>query len=1507
MRKKLLSFFLLGMMAVGANAQRTTDVIDRGLVAVKTTSGVYCSWRIFGEEYYDVRYNIYRDGQKLNTEPLSVSNFTDKSGTTSSTYTVEAVVRGVPQAQSASVAVWANNYMDIKLAAVTSRAGADITADYEPNDVSVADLDGDGVVEILLKRKNLVDAASTYATDSKDFDHLEAYKLDGTRLWWIDCGPNMVSGSSVEVNIVAYDWDQDGKAEVLLRGADDMVIHKADGTTQTVGTAGVNTRNTISHTANMTYTNTGAEYLLYLNGETGEPYQIMNFPLTRGKADDWGDGYGHRSSKYFFGAPFLDGRKPSIYLGRGIYTKHKMIAYDVDPATHELKQRWYWECSNSSSPWFGQGYHNYGIADVDWDGRDEIVFGSMVIDDNGNGLSTTGLGHGDAQHCSDFDPYTWGQEIFVCNETSPSNNYRDATTSKIYYRLAGGSDDGRAMMGNFTDLYPGAQGTSAHDGQLISSVTAKGLCKSGGIDQNFRLYWDGDLLEETFNYSGFVTSNGYYETGNPRVYKYGVGNVDVFPDSKTCNGTKGTPSHQGDVIGDWREELILRTDDGNLRLFTTTHPTAYRNYTLWHDHQYRQAMVWQMCGYNQPPHTSYFLGQLEGITVAPPPFTMTGRTEVAGGQTIGSAHSDKQVITCETNDMTVAVADGATPYIYIDNAPSWTQGHDDNDNITTQYYTHTLTGGAFAGTMRLVKQGEGVLVLPGVTQTYSGNTDVWNGTLQFDGTMQNSRVWLNRHAKLITDGGRFNKAVEANYNSSIVVGSNKKSSFTADSLILNFGSRMVLDIFSEGNSADLVKARVLKIEKKVWENGPRYSTPILQFVPNNAAGETLPAGGRYLIAEVEKIDGSVADLVIEGVNGMKSSLAYESGKLYLDLVAYQAEDITWTGNVDGKWDLDLTANFVTTAGGEERKFVPGSNVVFDDNAQTTDVVIEGNIAPASITFNNDTKTYTLSGDSIVGGAQIVKNGKGTVTINNMNRVGATTVNEGKLFAAVMANSIGQEYGSLGNTDQPITVNNNATFGVTETVTATQPITVGEGGASIEVKTGKTLTLTNGIKVATSGLTLTKTGNGSLTLSSGNAMDKLVIAAGTVNAVEASNVSQLPETVEFRGGALYDSNSEGSYSTNRANFVVGEGYTGSFYADPRCNYTGTLTGKGTFNVYAAGVRNTFAGDWSAFEGTVVPGLQKRGTYDPSFDFTSAKGLPNATLEVPEGVTFNSSQTVEIGTPKGVGTLGGSGTYVLGTNNSDFTFSNHTSTKVIKRGTGSMMVLSVGKINGAVDVEEGLLKFNDVLMASKVCGANTLTLKSTGGVVGQGYLNSLVMRDNSSVTIRSMFTESPGKIKTDAAFMASGSAVVNFLANSTKCSTLEVGTYLSLVNIAVTLVGGYTPKLGDELVLWKCQNLSSAPSNISLPQLPEGLYWDTTGLSEATGVLRVTDDPNVGIDGVASSATVAFEVFTVGGVKVGRFESTVEEATQKALSLCKQNGTYIIRCKDGRIFKSLKVGK
>ena len=635
-----------------------------------------------------------------------------------------------------------------------------------------------------------------------------------------------------------------------------------------------------------------------------------------------------------------------------------MIALDVDPATHKLTERWRWNCNEPGSKWYGQGYHNFGIADVDWDGRDEIVFGSMVIDDNGKGLSTTGLGHGDAQHCSDFDPYTFGQEIFACNENLPGgNNFRDATTSKIYYRYEAGADDGRANMGKFVRDIPGAVGVSAKDPNLIGAVAHAAVEGRGkgdySITQNFRIYWDGDLCEESFDYLNGKNTEG-------RILKAEKGQIAVLTGSMTNNDTKGTPCYQGDIFGDWREVVIMRTAKNNIRIYTTDMPTPWRNYTLWHDHQYRQAMAWQMCGYNQPPHASYFLGEMEGITIAPPPLTMTGRTEIANGGTIGSSCNDNHIIMCETGNMTVNVTDGASPYILTDNAPIWTQGHDDNDNITTETYTHTLTGGAFTGAMRLVKQGAGVLVLPDVVQTYTGATDVWGGTLRFDGTLQNSRLWLNRHTAL-ESAGKFLKGIQADYNATVIPGGrDAKGTIETDSLILNFGSRLLLDLYSDGLSSDAVKGNVLKIGTVDWQNGPQYSTPVLEFVCHPVDGEERIAEGKYLIGEFDKIDGDISNLVIEGLNSQRKALSFEDGKLYITITNFVPGNVTWTGELGGAWDLDKTANFLVQNSDEKRSFVQGDIVTFDDNASVTDVVISGDVAPKSVVFNNSTKDYTLS-------------------------------------------------------------------------------------------------------------------------------------------------------------------------------------------------------------------------------------------------------------------------------------------------------------------------------------------------------------------------------------------------------------------------------------------------------------------------------------------------------------------------------------------------------------------
>ena len=1486
---------LCGLMSVGANAQRTMDKLDRGLIAVKTTGGVFCSWRIMGEEYYDVKYNLYRDGTKI-VENLDVSNFTDAAGSTTSKYTVSAVVRGKEQAQSSIVSVLANSYLEI-----APKHDQSITSTLVPNDACCADVDGDGQLEILLKYDNQSEINASFPREgyNGEYSIFECLKLDGTVLWWVNCGPNMGDFQNNEQNIVGYDWDMDGKAEALFRAADGTTIHAADGQTYVIGDASINYRAATGGGSNW-FMHDGAEYLVYVNGATGVPYVTMDYPLKRletGETDlakAWGDGYGHRSTKHFFGAPYLDGRKPSIFLARGIYTRHKMIAYDVNPATHELTERWRWNCNDTSSPYYGQGYHNYSIADVDWDGRDEIVFGSMVIDDNGKGLSTTGLGHGDAHHVGDFDPYSWGQQLFACNEDRPSNNYRDATTSKIRYRLTGSDDDGRGMAGNFCNDYPGAMGFSAHD-TPISCVTndhISGLNKTGVTD-NFRIYWDGDLCEENFNYT-----NGKNTAGG--IYKYGKGLIATLTGSMTNNDTKGTPCYQGDLFGDWREEVIMRTADNNIRIYTTTTPTTWRNYTLWHDMQYRNAMVWQMCGYNQPPHVSYFLGELEGITQAPPALTMTNRQEIANGGTITT--TDQIVITCETNDMEVNVSDACEPYIFIDNAPSWVQGTNStsttNPDIKYQYYTHTLKGGAFTSATRVVKQGDGKLVLPAVVQKYTGATDVWAGTLQFDGTLESSPLWLNRHTSLISDGGKFLGGITADYNATIYPGGQEKvGSLTASTVQLGFGSRIVFDI--NGTNADQLTASKLTIEKKAWPNGggPRYDTPIFQINGN-------PEAGTYSLGAISEIIGNIGDVIIEGLTGKKAALDYADGKLTLTIQGYEPADLIWTGAEGLYWNTDESANFIGLDG-QPAVFVPGSTVTFDDNARQTNITVKGNVAPAAIIFNNETRNFIINGDSIVGEPTLTKNGAGELTINNVNHMGITNINGGKLNVKSLANNSGQEYGSVGAVNKRIQLSNGATLGIKATTTSNQILRISEGGGIVEVASGATLTQT--ANITGQGQTLTKTGSGTLTLGTNMTISKLVINGGTINAqLNSSTNVALPATVEFHSGQLSDPNNQGAYATNATNFIVPEGKSGTLLCDPRCNYTGSLSGSGTFTAIAAGVRGYFNGDWSKFEGTLIPGLQKRGSYDPTFNFTNSKGLPNATLRLNSGITFsnddpdgskNRSYNVTIGSVTGTGTLAGKGTYTIGVNDKDFTVGFKSTSPVIKSGKGTMYLTS-GKFSAPLTISNGKLSFYTA-QGTSLIGTNALTVKNGAAVNGFGQLSSLTLENGSELTINYADEDddaTPGTLITTGRMSVNEGAKVIFVIETLdRYSKLQPNSLTMNGTVVVVLGSSYVPKKGDTFTLWTTDDIGGTPS-WTLPQLPAGLYWNTTDLAKS-GILSITDTPT-SISPIAGATLIDCEVFTITGIRLGSFQTQRNKMRAGIKKLGVVPGTYIVREKNGR---------
>ena len=1532
MNRKLLATSALALLvSMGANAQRFTDKLDRGLVAVKTTKGVYCSWRIQADEYYDVKYNLYRDGTKVNAEPLDVSNFTDTSGSESSQYTVKAVLNGVEQQASKAATVFKSNYKEIKI-----KHDASLKATYEPNDACCADVDGDGEVEILMKFNNKEEGEQLYPKNgptingvaTKEYSMLACLKQDGTVLWWVNCGPNMGDFQNNEQNIVGYDWDMDGKAEVVMRLEEGSTVHMADGTTYTIGANGkngsswTNYREPKGSGSVEWFTHYGKEFLWYCEGATGKPYQCIEFPLKRledGETDlkaAWGDGYGHRSSKYFFGAPYLDGKHPSIFLGRGIYTRHKFIAYDVDPKTHDLKVRWKWTNNQPGSPWYGQGYHNYIVADVDWDGRDEIVWGSMVIDDNGKGLSTTGLGHGDAQHIGDFNPYIHGQEMFACNEDNPSNNYRDATTSKIYYRKTDTNDDGRCLAGNFYNDFPGAVGHSAHDTPISTVTNDHVSTNTNGLSMNFRIYWDGDLLEECFN--------------NTEVTKPGVGTIATFLGAYSNNGTKATPCYQGDIFGDWREEVIERTADNNIRIYTTNEPTKWRNYSLWYDHQYRNGMVWQPCGYNQPPHVSYFLGELEGITIAPPPLTTTGREEV--GSSISKALDGKHALLATTGDATVSVAEGASPAIFTDNAPSWVQGtaasecRTKDTEIKYTYYTHTLTGGAFTGGMRLVKQGDGTLVLPNVKQTYTGKTDVWAGTLQFDGTMESSPVWLNRFAELNSNGGNFKGGIKADYGSVIRPGGKESiGTLTTSSLDLGFGARVVFDA-KDGNVDKLVAAK-MSIEKKYWKNGPQYNTPVFEFA-------TAPAPGTYTLAEVGELTGKLSDIVVEGLDGHKFSLEYTDGKIVLNLSdTRDSESCVWTGEKGSVWDLMSTENFSSS----DKMFVTGDELTFNDDAATSNVSIAEDVTPGNLYFKNDKKVYSLAGKgSILGEGSLNVEGTGTVYVKNTNKYsGGTNIKGGTLIPTTLANKDGLEYGSLGAADNTITLSNTGILKVTKGMTSSHPIVLGEDGGVIN-NTG-TLILNGGIRKGSGkNRDLYKMGAGTLQLNSTADFDVLYINQGTVYDFQDAHFSG--KTIVLNGSkvVLQASNSIYSSNSDNVNIEVPKGKSGIWYPDGRCDYTGKLTGEGTIDIYGTWIRCPFKGDWSKFEGTINAKRGSKNAYEPVFDFNNTYGIPLATLNVDSRFTKDyafctNGKSFAIGALTGSGYISnggnfgsGANTLTIGGKNTNFEFKGSINgSNVVKNGTGIWTISSENVLANAKSLKilDGVVKLNKATATSSMTAPTVLYVQNEGELRGVGctygvsLLKGGILRPGSNAETAQTNNTGVINILKNLNAIAGSSIYVN----KTKADSISVNAYTGSKSLAwaflnvggnavlngtiyVTYKDTWTPAVGDYVRVLDCAGSISGNPTFELQALPAGLEWDTTPFL-STGTIRVavsTGIKEVGLDGGSFKA----DVYTIGGFKLTSLMTTKATMMSDLKNRGLAAGTYIVRTAQGGIKVTLK---
>ncbi|MFT3824426.1 MAG: carbohydrate-binding protein [Chitinophagaceae bacterium] len=587
-----ITLILLSFTPLCGIAQKQMESLNRGVVAIRTsTSQVYVGWRLLGTDPSGIAFNVYRGTTKLNSTPITAStNYVDDI-TTNSTYSVKPVIGGVEQTASESASVWSQNYLQVGLqvpAGGTTPSGEAYT--YSPNDCSVADLDGDGAYEIIVKwdPSNSKDNSQSGYTGNV---YIDAYKLNGTRMWRIDLGRNIRAGAHY-TQFLVYDFDGDGKAEMACKTADATI----DGVGTVIGTASADYRNTSG------YVLSGPEYLTVFNGQTGAAMATTNYLPARGTVSDWGDSYGNRVDRFIACVAYLDGQRPSMVFGRGYYTRLVRVAWDWRNGS--LTQRWTFDSNTSgNSAYAGQGNHQMTVGDVDGDGKDEIINGSSAINDNGTGLWANGKGHGDALHMSDMNPDRAGLEIWQPYESPASNGnigaalLNAATGASLFTVTEASADVGRALAADIDPRYKGYEVWAARGNLYTCTGTQIGTTKPS---MNFAVWWDADLQRELLDGTTISKWNYTSSTTTALLSASGVA---------SNNSTKATPCLSGDILGDWREEVIFRTSDNTaLRIYSTTITATNRIYTLMHDPQYRVAIAWQNSAYNQPPHPGFYLG-----------------------------------------------------------------------------------------------------------------------------------------------------------------------------------------------------------------------------------------------------------------------------------------------------------------------------------------------------------------------------------------------------------------------------------------------------------------------------------------------------------------------------------------------------------------------------------------------------------------------------------------------------------------------------------------------------------------------------------------------------------------------------------------------------------------------------------------------------------------------------------------------------------------------------------
>ena len=654
------TFLTLTLVALSVVGQAQTkydydklqrEKLGRGVVAVRTSpEEVMVSWRYLESDPMDVCFQILRNGKVIGTRSQTEStqftdNYTDREAAVYEVRALTAKGKKVRTRVKGDDARWTLpenapiGFINIPLEQPTG------SVPYNANDATMADLDGDGQMEVVLKwdPTNSRDNSQSGLTDPT---YLDAYRLTGERMWRICLGRNIRSGAHYTPFLVA-DFDGDGRAEVIVRTSDATV----DGAGKVLGDADADHRvqpNLGQYGANDYpreefrmkdqknrrggFIDRGPEWVTCFEGRTGQELSTVDYIPERGDLRAWGDNYANRSDRFLAAVGYLDGIHLSAIMCRGYYTRSVLAAYDFDGK--RLTTHWVFDTNTPEwAAYAGQGNHNLRVADVDGDGCDEITYGSMCVDHDGRGLYNTRFGHGDAMHLTAFLPLDDALQVWDCHENKrDGSELRNAATGEVLFQVKSNKDVGRCMAADIDPNSPGLEMWSAASGG-IRNIRGEVIDAQAHIPMNFGIWWDGDLLREMLDHetvTKYLYGDELSQTGSrgdekdpeeglgTQHYDFsGSASTEVLARFDGCafnNGTKSNPALCADVVGDWREEVLSRTADNSaLRLYVTPEPTPYRFHCFLDDPVYRHSLVLQNVAYNQPTCVGFYFGaELKG-------------------------------------------------------------------------------------------------------------------------------------------------------------------------------------------------------------------------------------------------------------------------------------------------------------------------------------------------------------------------------------------------------------------------------------------------------------------------------------------------------------------------------------------------------------------------------------------------------------------------------------------------------------------------------------------------------------------------------------------------------------------------------------------------------------------------------------------------------------------------------------------------------------------------------